>query len=828
MSVFHEKNVLVKSFLLLCIITLSARAAITPVGDISPADPASWNIATDGYVGKTADGSLVINGGSVLSSDSSYLGYNNNVTGSVTVDGTGSSWTNDYIQYIGYSGIGTLTITGGGQVDTRQGYLGANAGSTGTAIVSGDGSKWTVDTLGISRGSLRIEAGGEVSDLSGSINSKSSVTVTGTDSKWINENSLHINGVKGQNSLTVADGGVVSAKILYASLDNLSGDGLITTQGFVLDGDLVFDAAHGPQSPIPFGTSGRLTLGSTEIPLLGVGYHGIGTMKIADGVSIVCSSSLLGNFSSSSTGTVTVTGAGSKWTINKELFVGASGKGLLNIEAGGQVSSATGGVRGVGSIVSISGTGSKWICNGLGVGATININEGGAIEAGSCSLDESIRNRVGIINVSGVGSKLSASSGLNVGLYGRGILNVLEGGQTSGSGILGTLSGSTGTVTIHGAGSKWTSDKMIVGSDGNGTLNIEDGGQLSSVGGYLGSGYDATGTVRVTGAGSMWTNSDFLCVGENGNATLRIDAGGQVSNTLGYVGTYGDRVCMVTVDGSGSKWTNSSDLIIRSPSASSALNITGGGAVTAQMATLYKSVFSIDVGTGSSLSINNGTGTFNNNGKVRILAGAGPSANAVFSPISATTWGGTGTYQPVGGTWNSTTHEFTVSGVQNGDSGVPISIDRSTTQRTLIGDAASTWKLGASFAATDAPAALTFTATAIGDGPLDSLKALLSGDPLLGGWNLASDAGYSAGDPIYLSFKNGIGGEYTSQAMQVWSYDGTTWSKYAADDLTYDGTYASFTTTTLGCYAVSVPEPATFVLLILGFGGLLIGYGRKK
>jgi hypothetical protein len=146
----------------------------------------------------------------------------------------------------------------------------------------------------------------------------------------------------------------------------------------------------------------------------------------------------------------------------------------------------------------------------------------------------------------------------------------------------------------------------------------------------------------------------------------------------------------------------------------------------------------------------------------------------------------------------------------------------------LIGDGATQWSLGASFVSTASSAPLSFTATAISDGPLDALNGKLAADEqLLGGWNLSADAGYTAGDPVYLSFALGTGKSYGRDALQLWSYDGSAWSKFSADDITSDGSYASFTTTRLGTFALTVPEPGTFLLLAFAICGAA-AFARKR
>ena len=108
-----------------------------------------------------------------MSSDLGYIGFDAGSTGTVTVDGTGSSWTNSSLLYAGYSGTGTLTIQNGGAVSNTIGYIGVNSGSTGTVTVDGAGSSWTnTGTLYVGNsgtGTLTIQNGGAVSNTFGYI-----------------------------------------------------------------------------------------------------------------------------------------------------------------------------------------------------------------------------------------------------------------------------------------------------------------------------------------------------------------------------------------------------------------------------------------------------------------------------------------------------------------------------------------------------------------------------------------------------------------------------------------------------------------------------------
>ena len=99
----------------------------------------------------------------------------------------------------------------------------------------------------------------------------------------------------------------------------------------------------------------------------------------------------------------------------------------------------------------------------------------------------------------------------------------------SGKSYLGYHSGSTGAVTVSGAGSTWTSSSdLYVGHAGAGELNIANGASVSDFFGYIGFSSGSTGAATVSGAGSTWTNSSDLCVGYEGEGSLDIADGGLV------------------------------------------------------------------------------------------------------------------------------------------------------------------------------------------------------------------------------------------------------------------------------------------------------------
>ncbi|MEN6449770.1 MAG: PEP-CTERM sorting domain-containing protein [Thermoguttaceae bacterium] len=457
-------------------------------------------------------------------------------------------------------------------------------------------------------------------------------------------------------------------------------------------------------------------------------------------------------------------------------------------------------------------------------------------------------NASGTVNIVGSGSNWTNDEGISVGCNGMGQLNVIDGGVVGSMDdcYIGQSAGSVGVVSVNGAGSKFTSGTWLwgdgclhVGDYGSGRLDVAGGGAVRSFASAVGCCSGSTGVVAIHGTGSTWTDyGSSLNIGESGNGILNISGGGTVACTSEYgsvVGYESGGTGVVNVNGTGSTWTNVLTAVVVGLNGRGTLNISGGGNVTAQIVQVNsQSLLAIDVGAGSSLIMVGGTkgsnGTIINNGTVRVMAGASPTAGATFAPISALHgWSGSGTVQTLGGVWNANAQQFTGSAITSGTSGHTITLDLATLQRALVSDNTTHWTVGASFLAKPSSTRLSFTATAISDAPLGSLHGRLgSGQSVLGGWLFTTDTGYTPGDPAYLSF--GIGSGYSSGDLAIWHYDGSAWTAFTANDLTYDGNYASFTATDLSGFAVTgvaVPEPSTLVLLGIGAVGLL-GYWWRR
>ena len=431
------------------------------------------------------------------------------------------------------------------------------------------------------------------------------------------------------------------------------------------------------------------------------------------------------------------------------------------------------------------GTGSLMIKDGLSitsVDGTFGINQGA----------------IGTGTVSGPGSTWTTTN-IYLGESGVGILNVINGAtlKTSTTSYIGVGIGS-GTATVQGTGSTWTSSNLLVGYGGPGTLNILSGatvkGNYEAIIGFS----NGSGTVIVDGVGSTLTTFQFE-VGDLASGDLIIRNGGAVhvtgSSLLGEQGAG-----TVIVDGPGSSWTASTLSIGTTSESDNLLAISDGGLVHAASVNIdFGSLLAIDAGDGTTLDDH--TGTFANAGMLRIKAA--PSANAgSYTPILANTWSGSGSVQALGGRWSSATHTFTIAVPATTASGQPVTLNLLQTQRALITDAPSGHLLQVGFQSTAFASNVTLTATPINPPQTTSLQNALSvGESILAGWTFTTaGAGYKSGSPVFVSL--GVGPNYTASALNIWQYDGSTWSSYSPADLSYDGTYADFTATSLVGYAV--------------------------
>jgi T5SS/PEP-CTERM-associated repeat protein len=219
-----------------------ACGAISASNDVNPSDVSGWTSSTGVYIGENGQGSVTINGGSDLIMGNAYLGRNSGSRGVVTVSGADSTWTNSRYLFVGSKGDGEFVITDGALASGDWGSsIASGSNSTGTVLVNGAGSTWanssslTVGSGGF--GTLDIINGGSVISRSGRIadarDSRGEVTVSGVGSIWTSSGGDYdyfYVGYSGQGSLDITNGGSVNTPRAYISRYSHS-TGAVTVSG---------------------------------------------------------------------------------------------------------------------------------------------------------------------------------------------------------------------------------------------------------------------------------------------------------------------------------------------------------------------------------------------------------------------------------------------------------------------------------------------------------------------------------------------------------------------------------------------------------------------
>jgi T5SS/PEP-CTERM-associated repeat protein len=152
---------------------------------------------------------------------------------------------------------------------------------------------------------------------------------------------------------------------------------------------------------------------------------------------------------------------------------------------------------------------------------------------------------------------LTSTAPITIGSLGDGSLLVSNGGDINVATVtIGANSAATGTISISGLNSSMTVGTfMTVGSLGPGVLNVTGGGSIDTSGNvFVGS--TAGGSITISGSDSKFTTSGTVFIGTSGLGTMRIDSGASAScGTVSLGFTTAGRGGIGIVDGADSVWT---------------------------------------------------------------------------------------------------------------------------------------------------------------------------------------------------------------------------------------------------------------------------------
>ena len=401
---------------------------------------------------------ISIDGGVIeINADNAEL-FSGFVAGSVSLE-SGGAWFdtlgNDAGTSLGLIGVGELTKSGAGEL-TLSGastYAGGTTVSQGTLRIDGGSishaaANTVVGRLAGDNGTLVIANGGTVSNqgsvLGDDAGATGTATVTGAGSAWNNGGDVFV-GNGGAGTLTLVDGGRVNAVGIFALANNA-------------------------------GSTGTLNLGAG------------GAAGVLDTASVN----------------------------------GGAGVAVLNFNHSDADYRFTRDGTASGTEVLITGS---TAVNHIGSGATtltgVHTYTGGTtVSQGTLRLDG------GSISHAAANTVVGRLAGDN------GTLVVENGGtMTNNLGVIGDQAGSAGSVEVRGSGSLWDiHDYLRVGESGTGTLTVADGGVVAtSWRGDVGIGSGSSGAVTVTGAGSTWSSGVGITLGTNGAGVLTVAEGGRVA-----------------------------------------------------------------------------------------------------------------------------------------------------------------------------------------------------------------------------------------------------------------------------------------------------------
>lgn len=510
------------------------------------------DLAAAGTIHFIAGASGTLNGG--IATNGQVLTLNTLGTGTVNGDIDGST------SLIAKSGSDTLIVNGvvsgaGANISAGSGTLVLNTANTyGGSTAIGNATLVIGNDRALSSSLLSINAAGSVLSVNKDVSLANNVSLVGGFGLTIDTagHGLAMSGIF-QTLSTAAPLTKTGTGTLTLSGDNSA----FTSNAIVSEGRLDI--------------TGKLGSNDGRIEYTGSDPDGIATVRIA--------------------------GSDANWT-SASLSVGHDRSGGLIIESGGHVSSSmaavAGNIGGRGS-VTVSGAGSRWESSTLtsighyGNGSLV-IEGGGNVVSSGMAMIGGATYGIGSVEISGSGS-LWTSDTLSVGLQGSGTLTLAAGGRVSVTGStldLASQAGSFGTLNI-GAASGETARAAgrvdaasVTFGSGTGTLAFNhtgnpDGSGLVFSSSLIGQGtiLHESGTTSLTGDNSGFTGRTTVSGGTllvnntlgSVAATLVVDAGG----TLGGSGTVGGSVTVSGILSAGNSpgtLTVNGDLVLNGGSTS--------------------------------------------------------------------------------------------------------------------------------------------------------------------------------------------------------------------------------------------------------------------
>jgi T5SS/PEP-CTERM-associated repeat protein len=524
-------------------------------------DGSTWNVtAGDFDIGRAATASALVAGSCTLDIFGQLrLGTLYTGSGQMAFQALSTLHANSVV--VGAAGAGTLTV-GGATVNTQFVEIGRETTAVGLLLINGTAF---TDAGGLTAG---IGGQGEVdvgdnttlttnfANFGNDFNSPTAKSplassygignVTGVTAVWHNTGGIGV-GFNARGALTIDGGATVTSGFIEVS--RYADDGELTIKGgstvtlapggsFTGAASLIVATEAGSVGTANVSGAGT-TVSVSGVDagggagFLEVGRHGNGYLGVSGGAKIVTPAAILAT-EVGSIGSLVLSGTGTTFTVTNggTLEVGRNGTSTMIVQTGAAVGSAIGRLAlnaGASANVTLQGLGTRWTTSSdfflgdLGT-ATLTASAGAALDVGGfLYVGNGAAGTSGTLDVTGATTRVTTANQIIAGNNGTGIVTVEDGGQlathkgpspTLTSGLLGRFANAQGTLTVTGAGSRWTGDGGVnVGFFGKGALNVRGGGRVDSVDGVLARLPGSTGDATLDGGGSTWAIANNLYVG---------------------------------------------------------------------------------------------------------------------------------------------------------------------------------------------------------------------------------------------------------------------------------------------------------------------------
>lgn len=410
-------------------------------------------------------------------------------------------------------------------------------------------------------GILRLGTGDATASGALTVTGADALVELGVDTLTSSDSELQI-GVEGSGNLSITDGGVVRRTNFRLGLEP-TGSGVVTVSGStslltsistwglrvgVLGSGSVILQDGAVADGVSFISLGEENDG---VDNLGINNAGSGSLLMTEGSSLTGSSWLRIGDAAGSTGTATISGAGTFISMSSFCHVGSGGDGTLTVDDGataqfGNVSvsandrvneNGTGAATISGADTTLDVDGFLWV--GRSGSGTMDITNGASVTVSNEVRAGRTSEGDGVITVSGPGSSLSADSFSYIGSDGIGTVNVSDGGSyfTGTHFRLGMEEGAEGYSQLTGQDSSIESGSYTyIGNRGYGELEILDGATFTTGSSFrIGKEASGSGIVTMSGNGSAINTGNLVYVGEDGDGELNMSQGATLTTTNGTI-----------------------------------------------------------------------------------------------------------------------------------------------------------------------------------------------------------------------------------------------------------------------------------------------------